>query len=337
MQDLITIIVPVYNVENYVEESIRSIINQTYINIEILAINDGSVDNSLRILEKLAIQDKRIRIISQKNKGLSGARNTGLKNSNGKYILFLDSDDIFSTDTIIEELYRKIKKDNSDMVLFKYKTKNEKTKKVKTIEIRLSKDNYNLEEFCQEISEKNKKYYCFISACTKLYRKDIFNNLKFKENIYYEDTEIFLKLLTKVKKISFFNQVGIEYRIGREGSITTSSKKIDDMLKVADSIEDFYKKLEVSDKKKIAPLFVMILNNLYFIYFLSLRNEVNKEEVFFTKKILVYMNKIKASIIEEYLFKKNKLVFIYIDILGLKLGIKILKIFFRILIKYSRR
>ncbi|MGL4672445.1 glycosyltransferase family 2 protein, partial [Cetobacterium sp.] len=168
MQDLITIIVPVYNVENYLEESIRSIINQTYLNIEILAINDGSLDNSLRILEKLSTQDKRIKIISQKNKGLSGARNTGIKYSKGKYLLFLDSDDIFSTNTIIQDLYNIIKKDDSDIVIFKYRTKSEKTKILKNIEIGLTKSRYTLEEFCQEIPIKNKKYYGFIPAWSKL-------------------------------------------------------------------------------------------------------------------------------------------------------------------------
>lgn len=330
MEDLITIIVPVYNVEKYLEESIRSIINQTYKNIEILAINDGSTDGSLELLKKLSYEDDRIKIISQKNKGLSGARNTGIDSAKGNYIMFLDSDDIFSTNELLESLYKIARKDSSDIVFFKYKTKNEITKREKILEINLSKESYILSEFLKEIAEKNRCYYGFISACTKLYKKDIFFKLRFKEGIYYEDTEIFLRLLLEAKKISFLNQVGIEYRVGRVGSITTSTRKIDDMLKVGIFIEEFHKELQEKDQKKIESLVNMILNNLYFVYFFSIRKLLLDEtNNIIEKKIGLYETQLKNSIIKNKLFLKNVIVMKSIKLLGIKNNSKIFRLVFK--------
>ena len=93
--DKITVIMPVYNVQDYLREAIESVINQTYQNLEILIIDDGSKDISGKICDEYAKKDNRIKVIHQENKGLSGARNTGLLNATGKYIMFIDSDDKF--------------------------------------------------------------------------------------------------------------------------------------------------------------------------------------------------------------------------------------------------
>jgi len=112
----VSIIVPVYNVELYLEECLYSIINQTFEDIEIILINDGSTDHSLEIMEKFAKKDNRIKIISQKNKGVSEARNAGILIASGDYILFVDSDDVILTNTI-EILYNKIIQTGSDLLL----------------------------------------------------------------------------------------------------------------------------------------------------------------------------------------------------------------------------
>lgn len=96
----ISVIVPIYNVEKYLDECIKSICNQTFTNFEIIAINDGSTDSSLSIIEEYAIKDSRIRIINQNNKGISAARNEGLKEAKGSYILFVDSDDYILPNTL---------------------------------------------------------------------------------------------------------------------------------------------------------------------------------------------------------------------------------------------
>lgn len=110
--DLISIIVPVYNVENYIKECINSIINQSYKNIEIILVDDGSTDNSGSLCEEFSLIDSRIVTFHKENGGLSDARNYGIRHSNGEYIMFVDSDDIIDKD-IVNVLYTLIQKDKS--------------------------------------------------------------------------------------------------------------------------------------------------------------------------------------------------------------------------------
>lgn len=120
MNELISVIVPVYNVEKYVETCIGSIMKQTYKNIEIIVVNDGSTDTSLDILNKLYAVDNRIIIINKSNEGVSKARNSGISHANGQYIMFVDGDDWIEPDTC-EKAYTEIKKSNSDIVMWAYK------------------------------------------------------------------------------------------------------------------------------------------------------------------------------------------------------------------------
>ena len=113
-ESLVSIIVPVYNVEKYLRKCLDSIVNQTYKNIEVICVDDGSPDNSIDILREYRAKDDRVTIIRQKNKGLSGARNTGIKNATGKYIMFIDSDDWVELNMV--ELMTK-KMDNKNLEL----------------------------------------------------------------------------------------------------------------------------------------------------------------------------------------------------------------------------
>lgn len=119
MDSLISIIVPVYNTENYLEKCLYSLVNQTYKNIEIIIIDDGSPDNSMNIIQKFVLADNRVKVISQKNQGLSGARNTGMNNANGDYIMFIDSDDWIEIDTC-EKAINASEKYNADVVFWPY-------------------------------------------------------------------------------------------------------------------------------------------------------------------------------------------------------------------------
>lgn len=112
--DLVTIIIPVYNVEEYLEQCIESVCAQTYKNLEIILVDDGSTDKSAQICDRYALDDKRIKVIHQKNKGLSAARNKGLENAAGKYISFIDSDDAVALN-YIETLYILIKKSGAQI------------------------------------------------------------------------------------------------------------------------------------------------------------------------------------------------------------------------------
>jgi glycosyltransferase involved in cell wall biosynthesis len=114
MKPLISIVVPVYNVEKYIHECLESILNQSYKNIEVIIVNDGTLDNSIAKIEDL-LKDKRTRLISQVNQGLSAARNTGIKAALGEYISFIDSDDKVKS-SFIETLYDKANETNADIV-----------------------------------------------------------------------------------------------------------------------------------------------------------------------------------------------------------------------------
>ena len=115
----VSIIVPVYNVEEYLERCLESIINQTFKNIEVIALNNGSTDNSLNILLKYAEKDKRIKVIDNYNLGVSEARNNGIREANGKYIVFVDSDDWLDKD-MIEIIYSNIVENDCDLVMCTY-------------------------------------------------------------------------------------------------------------------------------------------------------------------------------------------------------------------------
>ena len=111
---LISVVVPVYNVEQYLKKCLDSIIKQKYNNLEIIIVNDGSTDNSQKICQEYVKKDKRIKLITQKNQGLSAARNTGIDNAHGKYISFVDSDDYLDLE-FINELYNTIIENKSDI------------------------------------------------------------------------------------------------------------------------------------------------------------------------------------------------------------------------------
>ena len=127
-QDLISIVVPIYNVEKYLEKCINSIIIQTYKNIEIILVNDGSTDSSGKICDIYLKKDKRIKVIHKKNGGLSDARNVGIENAKGKYIAFIDSDDFIDSD-FIEILYNLIIEYNADVSCCKCNVIYKKNKK----------------------------------------------------------------------------------------------------------------------------------------------------------------------------------------------------------------
>src|SRR5690625_3677419 len=136
---LVTIIIPVYNVEKYIAECLNSVIRQTYSNIEVIIINDGSNDNSYEIIESYSKKYNNLKIIDQENKGQSVARNVGLTKAKGKYIYFLDSDD-YIKDITIENLVSKMEENNLDLIRFSAEVIYDKNIKYKP-------SNYNLEKY----------------------------------------------------------------------------------------------------------------------------------------------------------------------------------------------
>lgn len=235
IRDLISVIVPVYNVEKYLNKCVECILNQTYQNLEILLINDGSTDNSGLLCDELAKKDTRIKVIHKKNEGLSATRNLGIEISRGEYIAFVDSDDYISND-FCETLLYAITQENSDISSIDLKLVREDGYNIVTSDdIRNSNFDsklciFNKDEIVKEIllRQSFKNY-----VCTKLYRRDIFKHCKFKEGISYEDILFMYEASKVINKIAYINKNCYAY-LKRENSITAtcSEKNLNDFLDI---------------------------------------------------------------------------------------------------------
>lgn len=256
MEPLISVIVPVYNVEKYLKKCIHSIINQTLKDIEIILVDDGSTDNSPKILDDYEKKDKRVKVIHKENGGQGSARNAGLDISRGKYIGFVDSDDWIDLN-MYEELYKDIVKNNSDISVCSRKIFDENNNLNGKVE--LNNEVIDLSKF--EIENYITKRLLFphtVSACNKIYKNDILKNIRFKgvTEVGSEDTLFNYCVLFNVKTISSINTTyynGLE----RSGS-TARTYKLGAMIKTAklmENIKDYSYKVGRNDVwEKVSPI-----------------------------------------------------------------------------------
>ena len=216
--DKISIIVPVYNVENYLKDALESIINQTYKNLEILVVDDGSKDSSGKICDEYAEKNNRVKVFHQENKGLSGARNTALKNATGKYIMFIDSDDIFELDAC-EKMYNAIEKNKADFVIGNYiYIDDDGTKWDKPV---FSKEKYN--EFKLSIKDYEKSFYIMNSGVwNKIFRKSFLDDLQieFEEGLPAEDAIFTTYCFIKSSNVCYIPSIVYNYRQRKSDSIS---------------------------------------------------------------------------------------------------------------------
>ena len=221
MDDKITVIVPVYNVENYLRKCLDSIITQTYKNIEIIVVNDGSTDASGQICQEYAQKDNRIIYIEKENGGLSDARNVGLDKMTGSYVTFIDSDDWIEQD-YIETLYKKIVEYQADIAVGNYYSYNEDEE---TYYFHIYGDSYyekiydNISIFENLYESQEMKSFALISAWGKLYKAKLFDYLRFEKGKLGEDGYFNQKMYLSVNKVVYLNKGLYAYR-QRSGSIT---------------------------------------------------------------------------------------------------------------------
>lgn len=226
-----SIIMPVYNVEQYLSEAIESVINQKHEDFELIIVNDGSTDNSLEIAKYYKENDVRIEIVTQKNKGLSSARNTGLSFAKGEYIYFIDSDDWIDESTL-SSIYELIQTKNLDIICFlaetfitTYKSEKENQKLIAHYNKYyqrgyLTEKEYNAEEYLETVF----KHDNFVaSACLYVFKKNLVDksNLRFVEGIIYEDNLFTIELISNAKNLFLIPKQFYKRRI-RQDSITTS-------------------------------------------------------------------------------------------------------------------
>ncbi len=233
---LISVIVPVFNVEEYLEECLDSIQCQTYSNIEVILVNDGSTDHSQEICERYCKQDPRFCLINQANKGLSGARNRGMTESKGEFITFVDSDDVLKDD-MLEQLLKHMTSEEMDIVECWY------TNDKKEIEIP-SPENVkiifqgNAHEALVSLCKDN---IVRLNAVAKLFRRKVILNFPFLEGLFYEDVYGGMGILKHIHKMVKIDYIGYYYRV-RSGSIMNRefSLKNLDLFTICDRVEHLY-------------------------------------------------------------------------------------------------
>lgn len=220
--ELITVIVPVYNVEKYVQRCIDSICSQTYRDIEIILIDDGSTDASGKICDKAALSDHRIRVIHKENGGLSDARNAGLDVMQGDYVTFVDSDD-FVAKTYIEKLYVAITTAHADISVCaeSYVTLDDDAN-IKTLKRPLRDYDGTLLMTAEEaLSTMFRQDLYDSSACAKLYCADLFTEMRYPLGYTYEDIGTIYQIFLKSKQVVYIGE-HLYFYLQREGSILHS-------------------------------------------------------------------------------------------------------------------
>lgn len=269
INDLVSIIVPIYNVEEYIDECVDSLIRQDYSNIEILLVDDGSTDQSGKIADKFAKNNEKVYSFHKKNGGLSSARNYGLKKAKGKYICFVDSDDYVKKD-YVSSMHNNIISNKTMIASCGY--------------CHLKPDGNVCEINFQNIKKKyfgddaqiylNIIGYFNVSACNKMFDKSLFNDIEFPIGKKSEDWFIMYKLIEKSNSIYYDSDSKYIYR-QRKGSITKGSRANYDAIEAATQVFNYFRNNENVSKYAAQSLAFAIIG----IYNYELCNSINKENL----------------------------------------------------------
>ena len=307
----ISVIVPVYNVQKYIDNCLKSLVTQTIKDIEIIIVNDGSEDNSEKIIEKYVRKyPSKIKYFEKENGGLSSARNYGLEYATGEYIAFLDSDDYVDC-KMYEEMYNLAKKENADMVecdfIWEWK--------------------YGKKVFDKRKKHKNKTDMMKrprVVAWNKIYKREILNKYKirFPEGLIYEDIEFFYKLLPYLNKISYINKYFVHYTQREDSLSNRQTTKIEDIFKILENIFDFYKEKNLYNqyKKELKHMSRRILLGS------SLKRVIKIKDIYLRRKMIlktiIYLLRFGSNkdYINKKIIKKNNKLKICFGITKLDIG-----------------
>ena len=275
---MISVIVPVYNVETYLEECLDSIQNQTYTDFEVLLVNDGSTDGSQAICERYCQTDKRFRLMNQTNQGLSAARNKGVEISTGEYIVFVDSDDIIKTN-YLEKLMQYMTED-VDIVESQFTVSNEEF-----LAKSFKEPSILFEGNSQEAVKIFTKHVLNVNAVTKLYRRSIVEAVPYIDGVIFEDVYCGIGMLKYIRKIIKIDYKGYYYR-QRQASIMhrTFTPKNLDIFTVSDKLLEMY-----SDREELLPYIASFLVHLATMHYQDYIRKGNPYAKVYNQKLAEYV------------------------------------------------
>lgn len=239
----ISVIIPIYNTAGYLKECIESVLNQSFKDIEVICVNDGSDDVSRDVLESYSSKDDRVKVITQENKGLGAARNVAVSKATGKYILFLDSDDYMEEESLVD-IFDLAESKSLDFLMFKiinFDNENYEKVKVPYFEMKFLKKMVGDEVFDWK-QVQDKLFRISVTCPGKFFRTDLIKNIKFPEGVIFEDTVFFFKMIFKANRIYFHDEYLYNRRI-RDDSITNSYfNSFSDCIVVYDMVRDVLKR-----------------------------------------------------------------------------------------------
>ena len=286
--ELVSIIVPVYNVEKYLPECIDSILNQSYKNLEIILVDDGSTDESGRICDLYAKEDRRIKVVHKQNGGLSDARNAGIEESKGEYLAFVDSDDSIQYH-YVEKMLNVMANSHCDVVQCAYERIFEDGRHVPYGVISLEADGRTIQNYFYE-SIYNPEG--FDVACNKLYKRGLFAQIRYPLGRLHEDIATTYKVLFEATKIVVIPEVLYHYRV-RQGSITSgeSLQSLLDWQEAEAERLQFYSQNDMIQMKKLS------LKRYYYRLYICIRHrEIRKEQ---RESFIRISNKLAKEILKD--------------------------------------
>ncbi len=315
IKEKISIIVPVYNVEAYLERCVESILKQTYTNLEILLVNDGSTDKSGELCDKLALRDHRIRVIHKENGGLSDARNRGIDEASSNLIGFIDSDDYIDED-MYETLYRQMVASKADLSMcghydVYHQIPEKQVAEIKTWELMP-------EEAIKMVMEAK---ILSVTAVNKLYKKALFEQLRFRIGKIAEDAFIMVDLIHQCSKIVATNEKKYYY-VHRENSITTQKFS----LKFLNVIEAYEQNAKIISENypDLYDVAIMRLNWAYFYVLDRLLVDNDFKDKVLEDRLISYLKKNKKSILMDSRFTRARKMSFLALCLSRKLYLRIL-------------
>ena len=294
---MISVIIPVYNVENYLEECLNSVQHQTYTNIEVILVNDGSTDNSKHICERYCKEDSRFQLLNQENQGLSAARNNGVAASTGEFIAFVDSDDIILPnylETLIHYMTDEIDIVESQFTVSKEEFLDERFKELTIL----------FEGNSEEAVKIFPKHILNVNAVTKLYRRSIVENIPYIDGVIFEDVYCGIGMLKYIRKIIKIDYKGYYYR-QHQASIMhrTFTPKNLDIFTVSDQLIDLY-----SDREELLPYIGSFLVHLATMHYQEYIRKGNPYAKVYNQKLAEYVNLTKKN---PDLAKKTRMIRLY--------------------------